>query len=180
MIIDHLEDFSVLDPLIPLYILQTEQHRPALLRTLREAKSEVIIISPWMNPCTCNAEVCQLVGQAIARSVHIRIGYGFGHAEHPDHVQWRKSNVSRVRRAFEQAIRREKGDLALLEMKETMGTHQQLLICDRAFAIADSFNWLSYTGARDGDVREETSILLRDGEEIQRLATIALRPFVIS
>ncbi len=159
--------------------LQTEQHRPVLLQALREAKIEVIVISPWMNPRTCNDEICKLVGQAIARGARIRIAYGFGRAEHPDHIQWRKSNVAKVRRAFENAIRREKGDRDLLEMKETTGTHQKILVCDRTFAVTGSFNWLSYRGNRDADVREETSVLLRGSEDVQRLAIIALRPFSI-
>lgn len=159
--------------------LQTEQHRPVLFQALREAKTEVIIISPWMNPRTCNAEFCKLVGKAIARGVRIRIAYGFGRAEHPDHVQWRRSNVAQVKRAFEHAIRREKGDRDLLEMKETTGTHQKILVCDRTFAVTGSFNWLSYMGTRDADVREETSVLLRGSEDVRRLATIALRPFSI-
>lgn len=157
--------------------VQTEQHREVLERALRQAREEIIIISPWMNPRTCNRLLCQLVGEAIARGVHIRIAYGFGKAEHPRNAAMNRNNVWQVKKAFEQAILKAKGAPHFLEMQETQGTHQKILICDRTFAVTGSFNWLSYTGRRDRDVREETSVLLRRKEDVQNLATIALRLF---
>jgi hypothetical protein len=47
--------------------LQTEQHRPLLMRALREAQKEIIIISPWMNRRACDDTICRLIGEAIRR-----------------------------------------------------------------------------------------------------------------
>jgi hypothetical protein len=80
-----------------------------------------------------------------------------------------------VKNAFERAIT--KGPKNLLEMRATSGTHQKNLIGDRKFAVAGSFNWLSYVGERDEGYRDETSVLLRQPEAVNKLATIALQAF---
>jgi sugar-specific transcriptional regulator TrmB len=155
--------------------LQTEQHREVLEQALRDAKEEIIIISPWMNRRTCNDKLCRLVGDAIARGVRIRIAYGFGNAEKPRNAERHHNNVRQVKRAFERSVVQDSQNL--LEMRETRGTHQKILICDRKFAVAGSFNWLSYLGTQDGEIREETSVLLRRSEDVNKLATIALQAF---
>ena len=155
--------------------LQTEQHRAVLEQALREAKQEVIIISPWMNRRACNDAICRLVGDAIARGVRIRIGYGIGNEQNPRDAERNRNNVRQVKNAFERAIT--KGSKNLLEMRATSGTHQKILICDRKFAVAGSFNWLSYVGERDEGYRDETSVLLRQPEAVNKLAAIALQAF---
>jgi hypothetical protein len=157
--------------------LETEQHRAFLEQALREAREEVIIISPWITPRACDKKLCQLLGKAIARGVRIRIAYGFGPAESPGNAERNRNNVRQVKRAFEQAITQAKGQRALLEMHETSGTHQKILICDRAFATIGSLNWLSYKGDRDDQTRKEISVVLQRIEDIQGLAKIALQAF---
>ncbi len=155
--------------------LQTEQHRAILERALREAKQEIIIISPWMNRRACNDALCRLVGDAVARGVRIRIGYGIRNEQNPRDAERNRNNVRQVKNAFERAIT--KGPKSLLEMRETSGTHQKILVCDRKFAVAGSFNWLSYVGERDEGYRNETSVLLHQREAVDKLATIALQAF---
>ena len=87
--------------------LQTEQHRAVLEQALREAKQEVIIISPWMNRRACN--------DAIARGVRIRIGYGIGNEQNPRDAERNRNNARQVKNAFERAIT--KGSKNLLEMR---------------------------------------------------------------
>src|SRR5262249_21761715 len=99
--------------------LQTEQHRAILERALREAKQEIIIISPWMNRRACNDALCPLVGDAIARGVRIRIGYGIRNEQNPRDAERNRNNVRQVKNAFERAIT--KGPKSLLEMRETSG-----------------------------------------------------------
>jgi phosphatidylserine/phosphatidylglycerophosphate/cardiolipin synthase-like enzyme len=60
-------------------------------------------------------------------------------------------------------------------MRETRGTHQKILICDRTFAVTGSFNWLSYAGEQDEGYRNETGTLFRHIDQINALATIALQ-----
>jgi len=123
----------------------------------------------------CNDSLCRLVGDAVARGVRIRIGYGIGNEQNPRDAERNRNNMCQVKNAFERAIT--KGSKNLLEMRATSGTHQKILIGDRKFVVAGSFNWLSYVGERDEGYRDETSVLLRQPEVVNKLATIALHAF---
>ncbi len=153
--------------------LQTEQHRPVLEQALREAQKEIIIISPWMNRKACNEHLCQLIAQALARGVRIRIGYGMGRERNTAEAERNSFNV----RAVQNALRRHIPEASehLLEIQETNGTHQKILICDQTFAVTGSFNWLSYVGERDDGYRNELGTLFRRSNEITELTTIAQR-----
>jgi PLD-like domain len=153
--------------------LRTEQHRPLLIRALHEAQEEIIIISPWMNRRACNDELCRLIGDAIKRGVRICIGYGMGKERDAGEAARNRNNMQAVRGALGRYI--PKASAGLLEMKETSGTHQKILVCDRVFAITGSFNWLSYAGERDEGYRNETGTLFRQADKVKELAQIALQ-----
>jgi hypothetical protein len=153
--------------------LRTEDHRAVLKRALREVREELIIISPWMNRRACDDELCQLLGKALSRGVRIRIGYGIGQERSKEEAERNRNNV----RAVTNAIKRftPKSAIHLLEMRETRGTHEKILVCDRQFAVSSSFNWLSYAGGQDKGYRSETGILLRAPDQVADLATKALQ-----
>jgi hypothetical protein len=156
--------------------LRTEQHRPFLLRALREAKQEVLIISPWMNRRACNDELCRLVGDAIKRGVRIRIAYGMGKERDATDAARNRNNVQAVKGALGRYVPKSLAQfLEMKEMKESSGTHQKILVCDRTFAINGSFNWLSYTGQKGEGYRDETGTLHRDIAQVTELANIALQ-----
>ena len=56
--------------------LRTEEHRGILEQALKEAREEIIIISPWINRRTCDDDLCHLITKAVKRGVRVRIGYG--------------------------------------------------------------------------------------------------------
>lgn len=153
--------------------LRTEEHRPLLEQALREAREEIIIISPWMNRRACNDYLCRLIGQAIARGVRIRIGYGMGKERDAAEADRNRSNVQQVRQALYRHIPKDRANL--LEMKDTAGVHEKILVCDRRFAITSSFNWLSYLGQQDEEYRRETGTLVRHINQVADLAKIALQ-----
>ncbi len=153
--------------------LATEQHRPLLEQALKDARKEIIIISPWMNRRACNDYLCRLIGKAIARGVHIRIGYGMGKERDAVEADRNQTNVYNVKEALKSIV--PKSQAHLLEIKETQGVHQKILVCDRKFAITGSFNWLSYTGLLDDGYRNETGTLFRHPDQVAQLASIALK-----
>jgi len=155
--------------------LSTEQHRPVLERALREAQDEILIISPWMNRKACNDTFCRLVGGAIARGVTIRIGYGMGQERDTYEAERNRLNVQLVREALQRFVPRDRWNQ--LEMRDTHGTHQKILVCDRKFAVTGSFNWLSYLGLQDDGYRNETGTLFYDADPINQLAAIAEEAF---
>lgn len=151
--------------------LQTEHHRPVLERALREAKQELIIISPWMNRRACNDTFCQLVGEAVKRGVKIRLGYGIGNEPTTAEVERNQMLVRSVQNALSRFI--PENVKHLLEIVKTKGTHQKILICDRTFAVTGSFNWLSYLGEQDEGYRNELGTLFRRSNEITEIVSIA-------
>lgn len=157
--------------------LRTEQHRAILELALQEAQREVLIVSPWMNSRACDTQLCDLVAQAVRRGVRVRIAYGTTERPGDPDAGRHRNNAQRVISALKAAVGREAlGErAALLDIYKTSGTHQKILVCDRAFAVLGSFNWLSYRGEQDEGYRNETSILLRDPTAIEDLARIALQ-----
>jgi len=153
--------------------LRTEQHRGVLEQALREARKEIIIISPWMNRRACNDDLCRLIGDAVARGVLVRIGYGMGRERHQAEAGRNRANVQSVKYAIERYI--PNSAAPLLDMRQTSGTHQKILVCDRKFAVTGSFNWLSYAGEQDEGYRNETGTLFRHGDQVMELANIALQ-----
>jgi phosphatidylserine/phosphatidylglycerophosphate/cardiolipin synthase-like enzyme len=151
--------------------LRTEDHRGVLERALREAVTQVLIISPWMNRRACDDDLCRLIAAAVARGVHVRIGYGMGRERNRVEDNRNYHNVQEVKLALRRLIAPEHA--SRLAWCQTTGTHQKILVCDRAFAVAGSFNWLSYRGDRDDSYRSETGILVRQPDQVAALAAIA-------
>lgn len=155
--------------------LQTEQHHSRLLRALREAKEEIIIITPRLNRFACNEEVRNLMVAAIVRGVHLRIGYGIGNERNQEVANRDHYEIEEIKKAIKNALPSATGNTALDDIVETAGTHQKILICDRRYAIAGSFNWLSYLGKRDRGYRRELSAVFQQREVVDELASIALQ-----
>jgi hypothetical protein len=157
--------------------LRTEQHRGALEQALTEVGEELIIIAPWLNRRTCDDALCTLVAQAVKRGVAVRIGYGVTERAGDPDVARNRANAQRVIRAMNDAVERE-GSAApggRLEIVRVSDTHQKILVCDRAYGILGSFNWLSYRGELDEQYRNETSVVLREPAAVEELTRIALR-----
>ncbi len=157
--------------------LRTEEHRAVLERALKEAREEIIIISPWLNRRTCDDDLCHLIAQAITHNVRIRIGYGITERPGDADAGRNRSNAQKVIRALKTAVSQHATaeQASLLDIQRTGDTHQKILVCDRTFAVLGSFNWLSYRGELDSQYRNETSILLHEPTSITELAQIALR-----
>lgn len=150
--------------------ITTEEHRSWLERALTDAHQEVMIISPWMNERAFDDALMELVAQAVNRGVRVIVGYGFK-SDRPDDAERHRTNI----RTVTQKLRKITRDHSGLELRDVGSTHQKILICDRQFGITGSFNWLSYRGQVDGGYRLETSVVLRSGPDVERLALLAER-----
>ncbi|HNT56158.1 MAG TPA: phospholipase D-like domain-containing protein [Anaerolineaceae bacterium] len=148
--------------------LQMHQHRPKLLEALSSAKKQVIIISPWMRPDAVDFELRQAIGETLKRGVNVMIGYGFGD---PDYREERVvQNLKKLRE-------NKKGRLRLHRIGDV---HSKVLICDDAFMILSSYNWLSFSGDPTRGSRVEDGLLTQDkkaiaaktSEWLERLAAV--------
>lgn len=139
-------------------LIKTEDHRPLLFDAIKNARSELTIVSAWINPRTLDGELCGMIAEAIRRGVRVRIawGLGTGKAAHS-----RSSNASRNRLQANKALSElrkripaaYKGQLVTKRAE----THEKFVICDDSFCAWGSFNWLSYRGEVDDGYRRETS-----------------------
>ncbi|MBN1450024.1 MAG: helix-turn-helix transcriptional regulator [Anaerolineales bacterium] len=158
--IEHLrEQIKDLDEAAPtLQVLSMTEHRPMLLQALRQAKKQVIIVSPWMTPTAVNRELRDLIAEAIARNVTVLIGYGFGES---DHQEIRTLKLL-------QNLQKGKGgkNLQLFRLEDN---HAKIIICDVTFMVTTSYNWLSFAGRKDWGNRVEFGTLTRDPKAIQAM-----------
>ena len=59
-------------------LIKTEDHRPGLFETIKKARSELTIVSAWINPRALDDELCRTMAEAMIRGVRIRIAWGLG------------------------------------------------------------------------------------------------------
>lgn len=156
--------------------IPTEKHRPLLEHAFREAKQEVIIISPWMTRDVVDDNLCALIGKALQRGVRVRIGYGYRHERRPEEAARNEHNARQVIKQFESYRRNLKpGQLEFVSIRE--GTHEKILVCDTAFGVTTSLNWLSFHGARGDRPRRETGSVVYLPEAVEKLAARAREVF---
>jgi hypothetical protein len=140
--------------------LEVQEHRPLFERSLREAKSQLLIVSPWIRDSVLNRDRLEKIKRLVERGVKVFVGYGLGEDDKPG---------------------RDKGDNAIhflnqlahrhtnLHFHELGDTHAKILLMDDSYAVIGSFNWLSFEGSAKRDFREEMSFRINKKEEIERL-----------
>jgi hypothetical protein len=140
-----LENISVRQ--VPVY-----EHRNYLDRALAEAKERVLIVSPWIRYEVVDTELLTRFRKLLERGVQLWIAYGIndgtGHG--------RGKSKDEADRDAERRLRRLGDDFpGLFHMKRLGDTHAKILVCDSRFAIATSFNWLSFKGDQQLKFRDE-------------------------
>jgi phosphatidylserine/phosphatidylglycerophosphate/cardiolipin synthase-like enzyme len=151
--------------------LEVQEHRPLFRRSLENAKSRLLIISPWIRDSVLNRDRLEMIKALVERGTNVFIGYGLGEDDKPG---------------------RDKGDNAIgflsqlarrhtnLHFRELGDTHAKILLVDDAYAVIGSFNWLSFEGSAKRDFREEMSFRINKREEIERLFQRYLARFTVN
>lgn len=133
------------------HLVRTEGHRPLLFEAARLAKSELTIVSAWVNSRTLDEELCGALIGAISRGVTIRIAWGFGTRGERDRNRVKGDEA--LARLMHKIPKAQRCRLIVRRIE----THEKFMICDDRFCVWGSFNWLSYRGQRDEGYRRETS-----------------------
>ena len=139
-------------------ILSTYDHRPLLIRALKEAVKTVIIVSPWIKKGGLNREILNLIQGALKRGVYVIIGYGIS--------QKKDSDFEIVKELKEMSSKKWKGKLDVISLNNT---HEKVLIMDSTFLVVTSFNWLSFAGDPEKGFRQETGIYTEAIESIEAM-----------
>lgn len=128
-------------------ILNTYDHRPLLIKALKESRKIIIIVSPWIKQSGTNQEILNLVDSAVQKNIRVVIGYGISEEEQSD-----KRIINKLR---EIQNKKYGNNLKIINLSNT---HEKVLISDDNFMIVTSFNWLSFRGDPKFGFRQETGL----------------------
>jgi hypothetical protein len=147
-------------------LIHNEQHRNVLRDAIQDARSELIVISPWLTTSAVDSELETWLDQALQthKSLNIVIGYGI---ELDRGRRDRKSDDQRdALKRLNNLGRRHHGRLRTVEIGNT---HSKVIICDVRFAVVTSFNFLSFNPKPGQGVRMETGTRVENKETVVAL-----------
>lgn len=128
-----------------------------LLETLRTAKYEVDIMSPWISRGIIK-EIRGLIGILVQRGVTIKIIYGIENSH--DSAEQKESKKKRDAEQFIESLQRAYGSEYI--RAEYFSSHSKLLICDDSYYVITSCNPLS----NRGDCWEEIGEISKNPENL--------------
>lgn len=131
-------------------MLETYDHPTFLDKALREAQTELVIVSPWIKNRVVDEAFVGQLRSLLGAGVDVYLGYGLGDPQGQDDQDAVRA-LGRLADEHSNFVFRRFGD-----------THAKVLICDAAYAIVTSFNWLSFVGDPRRTFRDERGILIRD------------------
>jgi phosphatidylserine/phosphatidylglycerophosphate/cardiolipin synthase-like enzyme len=132
--------------------IETFEHPTLLTRALTKSTERLVIVSPWIRRHVVNGLFLSQLEDRLERGVKVYIGWGMSEATRVE-----DADVEPLR-ALEKLARRY-GNLWFVWFGDT---HAKILISDQRFAVATSFNWLSFKGDPRRAFREERGILVKD------------------
>lgn len=139
-------------------VWDSSEHRAIAIGALEKVIERLIIVSPWLSRNRTDSELLQKLKNALERNCQIDIGWGdladgsqIGRGQQYDALD----DLRELQRDFPEQLR-----LKLL------ATNENFLVCDRAFALIGSYNFL---GAREPLPQREVGIQITDSSIIQEL-----------
>lgn len=140
--------------------LEVHEHRPLFMRSLENAKSRLLIISPWIRDQVLNNLRLKKIQTLVDKGVEVYIGYGIGEDNKPG------TDKGHYAIKFLSDLAHRKPNL---RFKELGDTHAKILLVDDKYAVIGSFNWLSFEGTVRRGFREEMSYYVNVKSEIEKL-----------
>lgn len=138
-----------------------KQHRDTLINALDKANERVIILCGWATSYVVDTEFQRLLAKALKRGVSVYLGYGYQSASEPAPLKKHEIEAEENLLALKEWCADKDTDGILVVKK--FPNHSKILICDDAYAVNGSFNWLSNAG-RSRNI--ERSWLIKDKEFI--------------
>lgn len=153
---------------MPARQVEVYEHPRYLQEALETAVQRVVIVSPWIRAKVVNDNFLTLLRKTLDRNVEVFIGYGISGEDSRESHRDREA-VTRL-----QELSRSDPRFRLVYFGDT---HAKVLICDRRFAIATSFNWLSFAGDPNLDFRDERGIYVAIPEIVDQFLNSYLPRF---
>ncbi|MCM3670950.1 hypothetical protein M3181_18475 [Mesobacillus maritimus] len=122
--------------------------REAFMKSLKETKHKLMIMSPWISEKVVDNEMLRLFKNLADRNTVIYIGWGIAKREDLEDRRPTDALLSRLKQ-----IRDKNGNQAVFV--HWIGNHHtKEVISDHSYHMLGSFNWLSYRG--DYNIRDES------------------------
>ncbi|TQR59585.1 phospholipase D-like domain-containing protein [Campylobacter troglodytis] len=137
-------------------IIYDQEHPKFFRYALQSAKKMVCVHSPWIRGRVLRIYEKDLK-VALERGVDLFFKYNMTPRNERD-----KLDLDSEAKAICQILSKDYPNFHLI--KDETSNHSKILICDEAFMIVGSFNWLSYSGE---DNRKETSALMLNKDSIK-------------
>lgn len=143
--------------------LLCHQHPQVLRDALKNAKSRLLIISPWIRHQVVDRFFIGDLEAALRRRVKVHIGYGIdegdrqGQPAAPAAVGVKPAITEQAKRALDALAKRYPN----FKFVYIGNTHRKMLVCDTDFSVTTSFNWLSFRGSPRDKPRDEYGQLVR-------------------
>lgn len=138
-------------------------HPPLLRQAIEEARSRLIIISPWITDAVVDKKFLQTLTARLKQGIDVFIGYGLGLEE-------------KEIRAVKQ-LERLSTEFPNFHFLRLGDTHAKILIQDDEWFVTTSFNWLSFRGDPKRTFREEWGTRVSVPETVADYAQKILRRF---
>jgi hypothetical protein len=132
--------------------IETFEHPKLLTRALTKSTERLVIVSPWVRRHVVNGVFLSDLEERLKRGVKVYIGWGMAEDTKVEDAD------PEPLEALEKLARRY-GNFSFVWFGNT---HAKILISDQKFAVATSFNWLSFKGDPRRKFREERGILVKD------------------
>lgn len=136
--------------------IEVDEHKKYFIYVLENAKNSIYIQSPWINWRTLQIYKDH-IQDAVKRGINVTIKYGMKPRNRFD-----KAGIDEDSKKFFNSL-----DKQMFRLIKT-DDHSKIVICDENFMIMGSFNWLSFGGGNEKDVRGETSSINMNIVEIKK------------
>lgn len=140
-------------PAAKVRVLGVYEHPPLLKSALENARSRLLVVSPWIRANVVNETFVKSLSSCLNRGVEVVIAYGIGRKDPGE-----RSNDRRAREALE-ALQKTFKNFRLVHKGNT---HAKVLLVDSLYFVTTSFNWLSFRGDPNQPMREEEGTLVED------------------
>ncbi|MCT9810929.1 hypothetical protein N0K08_09805 [Acidovorax sp. Be4] len=150
--------------------LLCHRHPEILRNALKDARKNLLIISPWIRHQVVDQPFLLDLEAALQRGVAVHIGYGIdeGDARRPGAPGLAGQNKPAITPQAKQALDALAKRFSNFNFVYIGNTHRKLLVCDDDFSVTTSFNWLSFRGDSKGKPRDEYGQLVRKRHYVEK------------
>lgn len=145
-------------PAAKIRVLSVYEHSPILRGAIENAKTRVLIVSPWIRANVVDSSFIKRLTACLNRGVDVIIAYGIGKKDLAERQADRRARESleSLAKAF-----------PCFHLVRKGNTHAKVLLVDRKFFITTSFNWLSFRGDPSQPMREEEGTMVEDAQAVE-------------